>query len=255
MCALGALAARDTKKIAEIVDYKYIWKVLGYRNNPGRSTRVVLATPEIENPIVVWANKQLENVLERNKNMVQTNRYTDGRILGWIPGDYTEDKIGIGIYIHIDPPRPYTTKEGKEIVWYPVRETTQKDKENIAQLEVPEMPIELPEKMQEIYNVPQAKDTMKAMEMEPGEYVCRKFACTTYRGNEKTILYLSPVGKDGNPTTDEEIAVQGFFLHKEIERIGGKNTLQQTNSPIYCKLLGTKTTPQKNKDRNVSIAL
>ena len=46
-----------------------------------------------------------------------------------------------------------------------------------------------------------------------------------------------------------------FFLHKEVERIGGRHVLLQTKAPIYCNLLGTKSAPQKIRDRHGSIAI
>ena len=252
-----ALSNRSTKKIAEIVDYNCVWKILGYRTQKDRNARVVLQGEKIEEPVVVWANRQLEELLEGNGRMAETETDSYNRTLGWFPTGYIEKEgVGIGVYIRIHPPKKFSTKDGREIVWHPIRNTIERDKENIAEIEVPEIPMELPENtMQEIYNVPQAKDTTKVLDMEPGVYICRKFACTTYRKKERILLYLVPAGEDGNPTTDEEIPVYGFFLQKEIERIGGRNVLLQTKAPILCNLRGTKTTPQKNKDRTVSIAV
>ena len=155
---------------------------------------------------MVWANTQLENILGKSPQMVETCRDAYGRILGWFPVDYVESERPIGIYIYIESPKVYTREGGQQIEYYPIRNLVEKDKEGIAQIDVPEEE-EIPtptENMQEVYNVPQAKDTTKALEMEAGEYSCRKFACTTYHGKERTILYLLPIGKDRDPTTDKE---------------------------------------------------
>ncbi|KAK3766848.1 hypothetical protein RRG08_051992 [Elysia crispata] len=45
-------------------------------------------------------------------------------------------------------------------------------------------------------------DTTKAIDLPPGEYICRRYASTTFRGAPRTLLFLVPTGDNGEPTTD-----------------------------------------------------
>ena len=138
----------------------------------------------------------------------------------------------------------------KEIAWYPI------------DIEQAPIPAELPslrqlalekeheekqtETLETLYKTttPNQKDWKKAIDLAPGQYLCRRYATTVFRGNTKAILFLLPIDENGEPTTDAEIPTHGHFLEKEVERIGA---LQEVLQPIVCKVGIEKTTPQKKE--------
>ena len=84
--------------------------------------------------------------------------------------------------------------------------------------------------------------------------MCRGFAQTTFRNNPRTILFLLPLGKDGEPTTDLETPVWGHFLQREVEALGGAEELRKKGNQFFCRIGNERTTPQKKKDRLVVLA-
>jgi len=91
--------------------------------------------------------------------------------------------------------------------------------------------------------------------MPEGEYGCRRYSHTEYRGTTRTILYLYPIDADGEATSEIETPVFGWFLQVEIEKYGGEKALANTFAPICCKLGTNRTTPQKKKSRLATIAM
>ena len=73
-----------------------------------------------------------------------------------------------------------------------------------------------------------------------------RYAETTYRNNPITVLFVSPMGEDGQQKTDEEIPIWGALLQEEIERIG---PLDLVEGHLYCRLGREKTTKIKKKCR------
>lgn len=79
---------------------------------------------------------------------------------------------------------------------------------------------------------PENKTTKKTTDLPKGEYICKRFATTTFRKAPRTIMFLLPLGEDGEQATDEETPTHGFFLEKEIEAIGGHRSARKKKNPI-----------------------
>jgi len=103
-------------------------------------------------------------------------------------------------------------------------------------------------------SAPENKATKKTTDLPEGEYICKRFATTYFRGALRTILFLLPLGENGEPSTDEETPTHGVFLEKEIADIGGAAALEKRKTPLRCLLGDQKTTPSKKKCRTVALA-
>jgi len=101
---------------------------------------------------------------------------------------------------------------------------------------------------------PENKATKKAADLPEGEYICKRFATTIFRNSLRTILFLLRLGKDKEPTTDEETPTHGAFLEKEIAAMGGADALEKRKTPLRCLLGEMKTTQNKRKCRVVTLA-
>ena len=88
------------------------------------------------------------------------------------------------------------------------------------------------------------KRCKKALELDAGEYTVTRFAETTFRDAPRTILFVSPVGEDGQQKTDEETPIWGAFLQEEIEKIGPLGLIE---GRLYCRLGRKKTTKTKKE--------
>ena len=250
---------------------KGVWSVLGYRlPNDKKHCRVVVAEKEGGTPISIWANKGLRKVLLATTDSVEKYVDTYKRETYWFPREYykrffpfviqnsawqNSEGTRIGLDIRVQPQKKFVpTGKEEEIAWYPI---------DIEQAPVPaELPSlrklalekEHEEKQTEALETlhttttPNQKDWKKAIDLAPGQYLCRRYATTVFRGNTKTILFLLPTDENGEPTTDVEMPTHGHFLEKEVERIG-METLRESLQPIVCKVGIEKTTPQKKKDR------
>ena len=254
---------------------KGVWSVLGYRlPNDKKHCRVVVAKKEGGAPISIWANKGLREILLATTDSVENNVDTYKRETYWFPREYykrfspsvvqndivyvvenSEEGTRIGLDIRVQPQKKFVPAgREEEIAWYPI------------DIEQAPVPAELPslrklalekehvEKQTEALETlhttttPNQKDLKKAIDLVPGQYLCRRYATTVFRGNIKTILFLLPTNENGEPTTDVEVPTHGHFLEKEVERIG-METLRESLQPIVCKVGIEKTTSQKKKDR------
>ena len=75
-----------------------------------------------------------------------------------------------------------------------------------------------------------------------GEYLVYQYSERIYRKNKQTILFLE--------TEDGQIPVCGYFLQQEINAIEDFENIQV---PLVVLVGKSKTTPQKHKDRMVSL--
>ena len=101
---------------------------------------------------------------------------------------------------------------------------------------------------------PANKTTKKTTDLPQGEYICKRFATTTFRNALRTILFLLPLGEDGEQATDEETPTHVVFLEKEIAAMGGIEALEKRKNPLRCLLGEEKTTPSKRKCRRVALS-
>ena len=81
---------------------------------------------------------------------------------------------------------------------------------------------------------PNPRDTKKALDLSSGEYLCRRYAPTTFRGAPRTLLFLVPAGEDREPATDVETPTYGLFLEGEVAAIGGIEALQKAHAPYFA---------------------
>ena len=243
---LQALEKRS-KKLADIC-HKTIWKVLGFRGKDGK-THVVLHPKEMDIlPVVVWASKGLQRILDQCIPLFQrgaADKY--GRELFWLV-DMGVGELG-GLEIEIEPTQTFQNKQGVQISWNPIRVHTAPDPQRLGLLqalgakceEMDALRKELEKNTLQKIPPPPPKDTQKVIELPPGEYVCSRFATSTFRGSSRTILFLRAVGED------VEIPTHGFFFEREVEAMGGATALERRRTLLRCRLGAAKTTMAKRK--------
>ena len=268
------LSKQNTQKIAILADEKKIWSILGYRLQKDKTNReyyrIVVGEKATGTAVAIWPNTGIQKLLSATEKYVEKKVDKFARELCWFPRDlwFVEngeiqynsnmEKYRNGLDIRIQPAKEFY-KDKQTIRWNPIDVVEVPDIADLPSLreialdkEFEELEIATKRELQET-TAPNSKEQIRTLEIQPGTYICKKYATTTYRGNNRTILFLVPKGEDGEPTTDEYIPAFGHFLEKEIERIGGVETLYKTNSPLLCYIGAEKTTTQRKKDRIVSI--
>jgi len=256
-----------TKKLAELPPDR-VWDVLGFRRKEDfdfqRRTeykvRLVLRAGK-EEAVVVWPTRSLQRVLFECLDSFLSIAESDRRELFWIQCFTGAGKYG-GLSLRVGPSRTFKNLEGENIVWNPVEVVPAPDRERIQllrqigskNLDYEELREELAKNDLQRTTAPENKYTKKTTELPKGEYLCKRFASTTFRNAPRTILFLLPLGEDGEPTTDEETPTHGVFLEKEIAAMGGIEALEKRKTPLRCWLGEEKTTPNKKKCRRVAIA-
>ncbi|EDO29112.1 predicted protein [Nematostella vectensis] len=156
----------------------------------------------------------------------------------------------------------FQTEEGHQIHWNPIRVVAAPDPKRLATLQALAAKAQEHQTIDEAHQrgtlqeapAPLPKNATKAVDLEPGEYVCRRFASATFRGAPRTYLFLAPAQEGGEATTDAETSTYGHFLEKEVEALGGVEALRKTQAPLLCNLSAERTTPQKKRDRRVALA-
>ena len=166
--------------------------------------------------------------------------------------------------MQIEPARLETPRnnEGTTIVWNPIHVLGAPDPGRIPALEALGAKCEENETLraalerEEMQKVPapKNKDTKKTTDLPEGEYLCKHFATTTFRNVLRTILFLFPIGPDGELTTDKEIPTYGYFLECEIAALGGPEALEKRKTPLRCQFGKEKTTQSKKKSCPVVLA-
>ena len=145
-----------------------------WRKNP----RVVLRGAVDPDTVVVWATKGLGAILDGCADLFESktdNRH--GRTTYWLPpaGRFAR------LEIEIEPTRVFQSRDGRQISWNPIRVVAAPDPQRLAALQA------LAEKEQEYKEaeqrailleapVPKPMDTTKAIDLPPGEYICRRYA-------------------------------------------------------------------------------
>ena len=255
---VGTLSRKETQKVSELPANKK-WDVLGFRGKEGK-VRVVLRHGE-EVEVAVWATKGLQKILQECLDCFRSDEEDNaGRKLFWLVSDSAFEKLG-GLQLHIEPSKSFQNREGKTIVWNPIRVETAPDNGRLAFLqdlgskceEYETLCADLRKNCMQRICAPPNKQTKKTTDLPEGEYICKRFADTEFRNAKRTILFLLPVGKDGKPTTDEETPTHGVFLQQEIAAIGGIEALAKRKTPLFCLLGEEKTTPSKRKCRRVAL--
>ena len=251
---------RNTSKVTELANNQK-WKVLGYRRTERQyNSRVVLRGTQPDT-VAVWATKGLERILAECKKCFESKVDKYQRETFLLPPMGEENPAVLEI--EIEPSLCFETSDGKTIAWNPIRVVSAPDPQKLEELhalaqECEKIDIDiLPDAKQQLLQAPapKNKDTKKALDLLPGEHICKRYARTLYRNRPRTILFLLPTGEDGEPTTDVEMPIYGCFLEKELEALGGTEALQKRDTPFLCRIGQERTTPQKKKDRLVALAL
>ncbi|MFC1340526.1 MAG: hypothetical protein G8D86_04575 [gamma proteobacterium symbiont of Ctena orbiculata] len=251
------LSSMQTSRISSLRPDR--WIVLGFReqHQDTRKPRVVLSNDSTPR-IAVWATQGLARILSNCKEFFE-KRVDDGRCKTtyWMPA-LEHNTLVRGLEIEVQPSKKFFGREGMEVCWNPIQvlhapgnlrvETLQRLAESEAEF------VEKASCVRRVDIAPKSTDLWKAVDMLPGEYLCRRFCSQMFRGNPRMLLYVVPLDEGGEPTTDVECPTYGYFLEKEIERLGGPAELEKMRSPILCRFGAEKTTPTKRKDRTVSIA-
>lgn len=217
--------------------------------------------------VSVWTTEGLEKILDKCEKCFEAEVDDYKRKTFWLPQIGRQEQEGLEI--EIEPPRCFLTSEGKAIAWSPIRVVCSPDPKKLEELRAIALRFENEECEKDTTDAkkeplpslcespaPKNNDTKKALYLQPGEYICQRYARTNFRNRKRTILFLLPIGEDLEPTTDEEIPTYGYFLEKELEALGNfEEVLQKREKPFHCRIGKVKTTPQKKKDRLVALAL
>ena len=235
------------------------WEVLGFRRTYSESmektiSRVLLQSSEGLDENIVWGTKMIEKILDICIAAFQIKEYRNGKKDYWL-----EDPENSKLVLHIEGEKTFYTPEGKQIGWNPVLvcETpnptmlvdAQEMEKNEALYAEIERQTTFP-KLLQAKECPKPKDCTTTLEMGAGDYICCKFAQTTYRGSKRTVLFLQQLDKEGNVISGEETPAYGVFLQKEVEKMD----LEHGQDAIRCNLGAVRTTPNKRKDRIAILA-
>ena len=66
--------------------------------------------------------------------------------------------------------------------------------------------------------LPSQKKWKKAFEIKEGEYLATSCEKTMYRGAEKTVFFLLPLGENGEPITDTEVPLWGYYVQEKAKK-------------------------------------
>ena len=255
---VDTLSAMETQKVAELPANKK-WDVRGFRSKEGK-VRVVLQHGE-EEAVAVWATKGLREILLGCVDCFRSDEKDScGRQLFWLVSVSGVEKLG-GLVLHIEASKSFQNREGKTILWNPIQVVSAPDSGKLKILrylgtkceEYETLRADLAKNCLQKICAPANKTTKKTTDLPEGEYLCKRFARTIFRNAPRTILFLLPLGKDGEQATDEETPTHGVFLEKEIAAMGGIEALEKRKTPLRCLLGEKKTTPSKRKCRRVAL--
>jgi len=184
-----------------------------------------------------------------------------GRQLFWLVSFTGVEKFG-GLVLRIEPLKTFNNWEGKTIVWNPIQVVSTPDSGRLAFLpalgskceKYKALRVEFAQNCLEKIPTPGNKMTKKTTDLPEGEYMCKRFATTTFGNASRTIVFLLSLREDGEPATGEETPTHGVFLEREIAAMGGIEVLEKRKIPLRCWLGEEKTTLRKRKCCRVALA-
>ena len=208
----------------------------------------------------MWATQGRERVLDWCADVFESERTNSGgQPSGFLPLALANS----GLEIKIAPAKVFRARDGREVSWNPIRVVAAPHLRRLATLQA------LAEKEQEhraeqrvreqsrLLEAPASnpKNTKKTLDLPSGEYLCRRYASTTFRGAPRTLLFLVPAGEDGEPATDEETPTYGRALPGGRDRGDWRHRgAAKGTRPLLCCLGAEWTTSQKKKDRLATLA-
>ena len=200
---VGRCLRGPTSKIGELLSVGP-WTVLGYRTQPARNNsaskpRVVLRASIGETgkdlDYVVWATQGLQRALESCAELFEKSIDDHERTTYWLVAG---KRVLAGLEIEIDKTKTFLSKDGRTIYWNPLQIVSAPKPDRLALLQhllakeqehhtlaTEHMAAEKQYLLQQI-PAPIPKHTTKALDIPPGEYICRGYARTTYRGAART---------------------------------------------------------------------
>ena len=142
---------------------------------------------------------------------------------------------------------------GKWVKYFPVYVNTKMKKLKVEIEKILEEEKYLMEKaeglfLEKIEAPEKTKDADKCTEVEEGDYKIKAFSQVTYRGKNKTFLYLERLNQP-----ELKFLVWGHWIEEEIKKIEKNKKLNQILKPVFCRLGIVKTTPNKRKARTCTI--
>ena len=220
-------------KVADIPSGRK-WLVLGYRRSRATTARRVVlrcceATTDDDScqatALGVWATQGLERILDGCAYVFESDTDKYGRTTFWLP-PVGPGKLS-GLEIEIDPARVFQLEGRPQGLLEPdpgrcrprppapghLQALAEKEQEHQAQLEAEQRAQEQSRLLEAPAN---PKDTKKALDLPSSEYLCRRYASTTFRGAPRTLPLLVSAGEDGEPATDLETPTYGYFLKGEV---------------------------------------
>ena len=97
--------------------------------------------------------------------------------------------------------------------------------------------------------LPSQKKWKKAFEIKEGEYLATSCEKTMYRGAEKTVFLLLPLGENGEPITDTKVPLWGYYVQEKAKKM----QLSKVDSCLFCRLGREKRTPSRKQGRVVQL--
>ena len=172
--------------------------------------------------VCVWATKGLERIVENQKKAFAEELDSQNRRLFWLPSkeqslclviqdtkSFWKDDVQIrwNPLLLMETPDPETLQELQAIIASAAELRTAWEE---AERQVPRKPAWC--------RPPPSKTCKRSEEMLEGEYLVRSYAETTYRGADRTILFLARIAENGC-SNGEEVPVHGYFLEKEVANL------------------------------------
>ena len=200
--------------------------------------------------VCVWATKGLERIVENQKKAFAEELDSQNRRLFWLPSKEQS------LCVAIQDTKSFW-KDDEQIRWNPLLLLETPDPEDLQKLQAiiaaaDELRTAWEEAERQVQRKPAwcrpppNKDCKRSEEMLEGEYLVRSYAETTYRGADRTILFLARIDENGCPN-GEEVPVHGYFLEKEVANL--PTPLGELETALYCRLGRVHITPAKKKAR------
>ena len=227
------------------------WTLLRYKHD-AYSPIVVL---ENEEKIVkTYANQRLSKALEIIKRTFEHRINKNITLIRWYVPMFVTGSNAKYIKLYIENKKQFYNKHSQKICWVPIRLLHPNPKyiEQIREIGAEEI-----ERTKDIFiqntKKPQAHEAKSSKDIPGGNYLLTRYSVGTFHGKRRIYFFVLPTNDKGEPTTTEEIIVYGYFIDKEIEDIGGIETIATLFNPVFCRFGQCATTPTKKKHRKCKI--
>ena len=233
------------------------WFLIGFREI-GDTT--IIALVNNNEKCKVFASPAIKKKL---KEIVTTFEYKEDcfkRTTYWFtPNFYLDGKDG-EIIIKFLGKKDFVNSQNKNITWVPTYIHHPDKSFNALEL-INSNEIELEEECNkkeldcfiQKTNPPIPKDSLSSKDIDEGTYLIIRIAEGVFAKQKRTYLFVLKANEEGVPINTEEKIVYGYFIEKEVEKLGGVAKILNAPSPIFCNFGILCTTPSKKKHRKVNI--